>query len=629
MTDLGQRALSSVDIFRPSIRINIYATGGTLNLVSGNSDETLISCQTFKDISQPAGQFIIHLVDRLRYDTRVKPMDVVSISMSNHLSYNSRVNNSRIKYNESVTHATMIGLVDSVKRKRVIDPQSGKPQVFCEIRGRDFGKLLVKHQIRYLPWLVGNQSGAQMSQALKSQMTWLASGLTSEGDIAKLLQDTIRHLLTQGIKMQFNVKNQTIDIDNLFSYRFSTGLGYLPFSKTLQSQIGAFWSILQGYANLPWNEIWIDTVNAPEQVIPNSICNFDFSSPIGKDIPIFNPITGKPEKDEKEKDITRLDTTPPTETLRQIWGEMIKEPDALTKGSGKYQELADKYPQFFFKPTPVDSEGNPNLTELNTRPKDINVLPATTIDESYVMIFCRQTPFDDNRWESLKENRSLQIVNDDIIEQDLGIQDHEVFNYFWVQPVMASVPMEIQMKQIGIYPIMISQSFLPDTELDANSNIQDYTKNPKNWDKQGNPIKIPPQDIPSAIEKYGLNALELETSAWQWNKKQMSIITEIANQYMLALANWNKWNAELISGTLTIKGCPDLHVGDVLYNKDEGMCYYVESVSNTYIQYQQIVTTLFLTRGQPWDKSSGKKQIEWGDALNIPTSPINQPIPDK
>jgi len=575
------RRINTVDVFRPQVKITFHTAKGALTVgtktISGVEDD-IITCQTFKDLSQPAGMFIIHLVDHQRYDKMVEPMDVVSIIMSNHISYNPNVNN--YTRHEGLTHATMVGLIDSVKRKRTID-QNGKPQVYCEIRGRDFGKLFIKHQIRYIPWLIGNEGTERVSSAVKKLLTWLCSGLITGGDIAYLMRNNLLRLLMNAVNMEFNVNGLTLQLNKIISYRFSKDMGHIPFNIPLQSQEGHLWDILKNYSNPPWNELWIDTITAPNRVIPGDvyengklktkgICREDYSSPIN---------TG-------DAETTGILMDKASRSRQQEWEKLLNGWKTAPAGQAPVKEklLKERMNEF-------------GVTNLNQDLKQfpVRIHEAPRIDNSCIMVFCRQTPFDDRRWDLLRTYRRYEIKNDDIKEQDLGKQDHEVFNFYWVYPLLA-IPNEIPLKGLGINPVLLSRDNDVKTEL---SHTADKNKNeliqPDPVIRQGVP-RI--RQVPSAVEKYGFNPLEVQTRVWRWSLKQQNTdVKRVANRLLLALVNWHKWNAHLVSGSLTIKGTPDLHVGDMLYNKDEDMEYYVEAVTNTYTQYFPMETTALVTRG--------------------------------
>lgn len=582
------RRINNVDVFRPTVQVAFHTTTGTFDIQTQTYEKIeldLLSCQTFKDLSQPAGMFVIHLADRMRWDKVIQPMDIVSIKMSNHISYNPNIKNYNLS--EDNTHATMIGLVDSVKRKRLIDPASGKPQVFCEIRGRDFGKLFIKHQVRYLPWLLGAEGTERLTDAIKSMLRWMLSGLSTRGDISKLIRNALLRLFLSTVKIKFNVDNTNKNLSDLITYRFSTGMGYIPFSMSLQSQEGNLWQILSNFANKPWNEMWVDTVNAPKLVIPDSICAKEYSTPFG----LTEPLLDKSGKQVRNSSTGRLETTTDTakatNSRQQEWDELRKGYDPNNKTQvAKKNMLNERKTEFGIKD--VDDPASQKVKV----PSFID----GRLDNANIVLFARQTPFDNKRWQMLREFRCYNITNDDIQEMEVGTQDHEVFNYFWVYPTLA-IPGEIPLKGLGIQPVMLSQTSQMGIALDSTDNLTPLSN---------------PSVTPSAVEKYGFNPLELQTKVWRWSSTvAYENIKKVANRMLLAMVNWNKWNAHLTSGSMTIKGAPNLHVGDMLYNCDEDMEYYVEAVTNTYMQYQPMTTTVLVTRGQP----RGDGKFDWGNVM--------------
>lgn len=572
------RRINSVDFFLPKIQITFHTVNGTFNLKGvqkvDSIEDDIVACQTFKDINQPAGMFTIMLVDRKRYDRLINPMDVVSIQIGSHITSNPKLQNYTKK--QGITHASMIGLVDTVHRVQTMS-EDGKPRVYCEIKGRDFGKLLIKHQVRYLPFLVGNEGTARMFNAIKAVNTWLFSGLGMGGLVSTLLGINFRRLLTESVNLQMELNGDTTDIRKIFATRFSTNMGYFANDLNVMSQEGTLWDIMKNYANLPWNEMWVDTIESPELAIPDSICDTGASS----------PTTEEQQANARSQ-------------LASQW-DSLKGYDYKPSGYDKPKTIRDQYL--------TERMAEFGLTDINQTGKDVplkatRLLHDMRIDNSNVILMARQTPFDNTRWEMLRGSRCYNICNDDIREKDIGIGDHEVFSYHYTVPLM-SLADEPEMLGIGVNPVLFSRNCQPNLALDANRSIG------FEFNEKGLPI------TPNAVEKYGFLPLELQTRIWAMTDvvpDDLELKT-MMNQFILAIVNWNRWNAQLYNGTITLKGSPDIHVGDMLYNADEDMEFYVESVANTYTQYGLMITTLYVTRGQYRHGNGNPFPIDWGDVL--------------
>ena len=517
-----RRSIADVEVFAPSVQVRFHTDAGIHEATSGQrgpggAEETLVACQTWKDISQPAGSFMIHMADYARYDEMISPMDLCTIKISTHTPYSSKTGN-LAESRDRITHATMIGLVDSVRRKRLIDPNTGKPNVFCEIKGRDFGKIFVKHQVRYIPWLQDSAAGQSMLNPVAAMFKNLFSGFATGGQIDFLMGANIKKFFSNSVNLSFRFNNAAIALKDAISYRAMSNMGIIPYNLPLMSQEGSLWQILQNFANLPFNEMWVDTINNPERVISSS------------------------------------DSSPSSDVLT-----------ATQKWNG--------------------GNGSDNCN-------------------AYTMVFFRRTPFDKIDWDNLP---TINISNADIIEQDLGVSDNETYNMFWVYPLLA-LPGNLGLKSLGAIPLLFSLK-----------QQYDITADPAKANKMAKVVKIEGKSRTvniqraiasrNAVEKFGFLPLEVQTRVWRWGGGgDIDNAMQASNGMTLALANWHKHNSILKSGSLTIKGIPDLHVGNKLFNADENEEYYVEAISNNYIQYQPMTSTLMVTRGQT------PGAIEWGNA---------------
>jgi len=569
------RALSNLEFFAPKIQVRFHTDRGNFESSTqafpGGQEDTLISCQTFKDIGQPAGTFVLHLADYARYDTLLNPMDVCTIKVSVHTPSDPKTGNIS-ESRDAITHATMIGLIDSVRRKRLIDPMSGKPTVFCEIRGRDFGKLFVKHQIRYLPWVQDQLEGETMVEPILSMFRSLVSGISSGGDIDFLVVNNLKRMFSQAVDMTFPFNGKKLNLTNCISYRAQSKLGVIPFNLPLNAQEGSLWQILQNFSGYPFNEMWVDTINNPERVISAKESS-SVSSPLRESELASNRTNAQ--------QYINQQTGADKELTEKIFG---KNAENIT--------VAEKY------------RGSPDNCDAHT------------------MMFLRRVPFDQIDWDALPR---YGISNADIVEQDLGTSDHETYNYFWVYPLLA-VPQEITMKSIGILPLLLR-------------NIRQFNEGPGNELGNARPIMISGNSETAkkyreiarenAFEKFGFCPLEVKTRMWRWaDSEGTGDSLKTANNLTHVLNNWYRHNSILKSGSMTIKGAPDLHVGNVLVNVDDQEEYYVEGISNNYIQYQPMTTTVMLTRGQP-TKNSGRR-IEWGniyrDFCSAPPIPAGRQV---
>lgn len=562
-----RRGIHNIEVFSPSVQVRFHRDDDTVKAdfadAPGGVEADLISVQTYKDIGQPAGTFMIHLADRRRYDREIKPMDLCTIKFSTHTPKSPRTGNISDHANRH-THAAMIGFVDSVKRKRLIDPTTGKPKVFCEIRGRDFGKLMVKHQVRYIPWLMDQQENEAMVSPVIAMFKSLLSGFQSGGAIDWLIIDNLRRFFSNSVDITFPYNKRRLNIRNALSYRAMKDMGVIPYNLPLQGQEGSLWQILTNYANLPFNEMWIDTTNNPERVISKSEVS-----------PHSSPLSGDAAGLAALKQRTKL-------YIDKQSGDDKKRSQKVYGANAEKVGYAEKY---------RDSGGS-------------------DISNAYTMLFFRRTPFDQDDWNALPR---YYISDEDVYEQDIGVNDHETYNFFWVYPLLG-IPAELALKAIGCQPLMYTKyrqfrNSLGDAAR-PKAVILRGDASPKSNDKSN--IALHARNAAgNSVEKFGFNPLEVKTRVWRWARAaQTGGTVETCNMLTLTLGNWFKYNSRLKNGSLTIKGAPDLHVGNVLRNIDEKEEYYVEGIANNYVQYQPVTTTAMVTRGQPYE---GPGVIPWGN----------------
>ena len=70
-------------------------------------------------------------------------------------------------------------------------------------------------------------------------------------------------------------------------------------------------------------------------------------------------------------------------------------------------------------------------------------------------------------------------------------------------------------------------------------------------------------------------------------------------RWVLLQDHWYQHNKEYLSGTITMRGAPDIRVGYRLDLLDRALSFYVESVTHSWKYPGQLMTTLAVTRGQP------------------------------
>lgn len=198
-------------------------------------------CQTTKDINGNPGTFYISLPpltdlpNELRgrkktiYDA-ITPQSIV-----------------KIKFDEADWY--MIGLVDRVAKHDSVIGDTLLRSV--GIWGRDFSKLFIKHQIFYNPYVEENAEGI------------LKGFLWNRGELVSGTPGEIISLMTGRLLNRIGMK--TVDgkpIQELFDFENYVNKDTGEIKELLVNEInmqGSLWSFMRAHANLPWNELFVDT----------------------------------------------------------------------------------------------------------------------------------------------------------------------------------------------------------------------------------------------------------------------------------------------------------------------------------------------------------------------------------
>lgn len=167
----------------------------------------------------------------------------------------------------------------------------------------------------------------------------------------------------------------------------------------------------------------------------------------------------------------------------------------------------------------------------------------------------------------LKHLDVVEIGNEDVIQSNLGRSDNDTFNLF---ALYATNPL------IEIYKYILRDIF---------------------------PIITPAQ-----IARHGLRAMEVKTVFANFGRSNIcedegSVVNRAAIRrnlvrWGLLLDHWNQHNIEYLSGTVQLRGRPEIRVGYRLDWRERNESYYVESVNHVWRYPGAMTTTLKLSRGQ-------------------------------
>lgn len=181
-------------------------------------------------------------------------------------------------------------------------------------------------------------------------------------------------------------------------------------------------------------------------------------------------------------------------------------------------------------------------------------------DRSKAVLFFRKTPFDKENWDKLLTH---EIEDIDIIDEDISRSDHENYNMF------LATPSYINLEEIGFAQAVI------------------------------------PEFSPENLQKFGISLLEKTVNGLPSNLDGVQYgmkLTEI-------LKKWYEKNIDYENGTQIIRGNGKIKIGHRLLNKETNTIFYIEGVSNNFINFGNWKTSLVLTRGQEFESDTIEKEI--------------------
>lgn len=386
-----------------------YQAKGEAVGVDAEMDPTnqVLSVTTQKSLGSPAGAFTLQLAG-LDWLEKVKAQDIVVISMG----YKSESDKNGLPKLDTV----MVGLVDRVARYRTMG--EGSPQVSTTITGRDFGKVLIKSQLKFYPEL-GQADKSKEEKFFLTEDGWIAlmNFFTNEnitkGTPAVVLDNIMRHILQKLNDVSWTVwdesgkapKQKKVKIGNVLRYDFGKVDMFLPMILTADQFEGSLWNLMERTSIKPFTELFVDVRE-------------DSESWNNKGLPRVVP-----------------------ETI-----EESSAPHKATIAGGDIMKGAYPSPRFSF--------GD---------------------DKSAVMVVYRNTPFDKPTWESLYTHTVKAV---DVLDENLSQSDDEHYNLFWagttinpfgLQNLKAISPPlfnENQAKRYGLCPLEVNVEGLAIDESD-------------------------------------------------------------------------------------------------------------------------------------------------------------------
>ena len=208
--------------------------------------------------------------------------------------------------------------------------------------------------------------------------------------------------------------------------------------------------------------------------------------------------------------------------------------------------------------------------------------------------------------------KSLEISNNDLVSINVAKNQDEIFNYYITMPTLA----------------LLSKESFRGVCLSTNRGQPQDSENPF--------FQIDPT-LPAYIGKYGFRKLEMTTTFvnldyGQRNSRGKNYEKEVLvpafvqhgiERNRTAVA-WFLHNEHLLTGSMDILGNNEAIIGIYVVNKDDGMEYYIENVSHSYVTLQSFRTTLGIKRGQPTKEKGGLVGTEEISAYNDWEHPVSE-----
>ncbi|GGJ11466.1 LysM peptidoglycan-binding domain-containing protein [Paenibacillus hunanensis] len=407
----------------PVVRVSFHTEKACYQLKGkaediNNPTNQVLSISTQKTLDAPAGTFSMTLAGDTWFRSQlIKSNDLVVIQMG----YQT------IKGEETST--VMVGLIDRVRRTRDVDGGMA-----TSVTGRDFGKVLIKSNLKFYPQIGGNSAKSDKFFLTNEGWITLMSYFTNEnvmkGTPAAVLDNIMRFILPKLNTVQWTVWDEKkaspvakkIDVTNVLRYNFARVDMFLPMILTADQYEGSLWNLMERACVQPFTELFVDVRN------PDEAWN----------------------KGSKPRVVN--------ETIEQA-SDAAKA--KFPKGKGYYP-----YPRFPFGK-----------------------------DNAVVSIFLRNTPFDKGAWDKLLAH---EVIAADVIEEDLSYSDDEHYNLFWagttinplgfdLKNVVPPLINEANVSRYGLSPLEIQVEGLSIDQDDQTSTTllegmsTQYTKKLKAW----------------------------------------------------------------------------------------------------------------------------------------------------
>lgn len=206
-----------------------------------------------------------------------------------------------------------------------------------------------------------------------------------------------------------------------------------------------------------------------------------------------------------------------------------------------------------------------------------------------------------NKQFPLKHLDVIPIYNEDVVRADVGRSDNDIYNLF---AIYATDGLQ------KIYKYLL-QEFLP-------------IVTPVSIERNG----LRTHEVKTKFANYSRDGLTRGTTGTDGSAVDSGQIRQNLVRWSLLLDHWNQHNNEYLSGTITLRGMPEIRVGYRLDWVDRKESYYVEHVSHSFIygQKTKFTTNVQVSRGQRNDPFPAwvppRVSASFGTQVVNPVSPI-------
>ncbi|WP_025694599.1 LysM peptidoglycan-binding domain-containing protein [Paenibacillus durus] len=238
-----------------------YQLKGEITVDSDNTDPTsqVLSVTTQKTMDAPAGAISITLAgDKWFRSQLIMPNDLVVVQMG----YKT--------INGEELSTVMVGLVDRIRRTRSVEGG-----MITSVTARDFGKVLIKSNVKFYPELEGKTEQKNLflaSDGWLKLMNYFRGDLVSKGTPAVILDIIMRFILPKLNNVEWTVWDEgktepvpkKIGLTHVLRYNFAKINMTLPQFFTLDQYEGSLWNLMERTSIKPFSELFVDTRHPDE-----------------------------------------------------------------------------------------------------------------------------------------------------------------------------------------------------------------------------------------------------------------------------------------------------------------------------------------------------------------------------